>query len=364
MNESPAPARAEPWPSLGYAELARDRRDGRDELVPTPAWWRRLLDRTALAPVDENFDAERDLHAALQSAPTRAVAQAELARLADPDARENYAVFLSFRDRVLAAGSIEAAYVGLFDGGPLDVAPVFVDLMAQAILRGLLDGSVDALEWRAAQMLFRAQRCTRFEGRLVAGDRETLDMLHRTGGYGALGRLLAEAGAAPRTVQLELLSSGNAPAYFEQAERHRFLLDLSAGFERDLGHGVALHLAHAHSGQKTLARVLERWVEHLLGVSVKIQPLTRIADAHWRWHLGLDAVATALLNDLYEGREVEADRLQGLVGLFRLDFADAGDMRADIAGRPVYLAAAADAEGLMRLKPQNLLTNLPLAGRS
>jgi hypothetical protein len=36
-------------------------------------------------------------------------------------------------------------------------------------------------------------------------------------------------------------------------------------------------------------------------------------------------------------------------------------MRADIAGRPVYLALAMDEQSVVRMKPQNLLTNLPLA---
>jgi hypothetical protein len=36
-------------------------------------------------------------------------------------------------------------------------------------------------------------------------------------------------------------------------------------------------------------------------------------------------------------------------------------MRSDIAGRPVYLAMAMDSNHRLRLKPQNLLLNLPLA---
>jgi len=39
-------------------------------------------------------------------------------------------------------------------------------------------------------------------------------------------------------------------------------------------------------------------------------------------------------------------------------------MRQDIAGRPVYLALAMDEENVVRMKPQNLLLNLPTAARS
>jgi hypothetical protein len=35
-------------------------------------------------------------------------------------------------------------------------------------------------------------------------------------------------------------------------------------------------------------------------------------------------------------------------------------MRTDIAGRTVYLALSADANDQVRMKPQNLLLNLPL----
>jgi hypothetical protein len=36
-------------------------------------------------------------------------------------------------------------------------------------------------------------------------------------------------------------------------------------------------------------------------------------------------------------------------------------MRPAIAGRPVYLAMAMDRDDRLKLKPQNLLTNLPLS---
>ena len=37
---------------------------------------------------------------------------------------------------------------------------------------------------------------------------------------------------------------------------------------------------------------------------------------------------------------------------------------ADVAGKPIYLGLAMNADGVVRLKPQNLLLNLPLAQRS
>jgi hypothetical protein len=39
-------------------------------------------------------------------------------------------------------------------------------------------------------------------------------------------------------------------------------------------------------------------------------------------------------------------------------------MRADVAGKPVYLAMCTSAEQVLRIKPQNLVLNLPLARHS
>ena len=40
------------------------------------------------------------------------------------------------------------------------------------------------------------------------------------------------------------------------------------------------------------------------------------------------------------------------------------DMRAEMSGKPVYLGLAATVDGHLRMKPQNLLMNLPLATRA
>ena len=99
----------------------------------------------------------------------------------------------------------------------------------------------------------------------------------------------------------------------------------------------------------------------MLGVIVTIRPQREIDDKRWVWHVGLDAEASSLLNDLYNRVDVDDSRMGRLVALFRLSFAQPTDMRPAIAGRPVYLAMAIDERRRLRLKPQNLLLNLPLA---
>jgi len=74
-----------------------------------------------LAPVPESGQVELALHDALLAAPRRDVSPAEVAALEDPDARENYRVWLRFRDRLASSDSLEAAYLGLFRGEGVDV---------------------------------------------------------------------------------------------------------------------------------------------------------------------------------------------------------------------------------------------------
>ncbi len=353
------------WPGCGWSALERT---DRGWLRPTEAFAALIVARPELALVDESCPAERRLHRRLREAPLSAVEPAELACLRDPDARENYAHALAFRDSLVEAGTLEAWLLALFRAGRIATPPLFIDWVVQAIVRELLDGTDDALEVRAAEGLFRPQRITVHEGRVLAGDRETLDLQLETAGLGELGRLLVQAQAPLKGVELAVLTDDNAPRFWAQAgladAPRRFLLDLTPEETQELGHGLAFKLVAARSGLKALASVLQRWVRHLLGVETIIRPVPRIADEHWRWHIGLDADASALLNDLYEGREVDEARLRRLIGLFRLDFADAAEMHPDVRGRPVYLGLMMDTQRIVRLKPQNLLLNLPLSATS
>jgi hypothetical protein len=83
-------------------------------------------------------------------------------------------------------------------------------------------------------------------------------------------------------------------------------------------------------------------------------------ERRWVRHVSLDAEASGLLNDLYNRVEVDAERMGRLLRLFELTFADTAAMRPAIAGSSVYLAMAMDSDRRLKLKPQNLLLNLPL----
>ena len=330
-------------------------------LAPSDAFFRSFLALPQLALCSDSCSAERALLAALDESPRRAVTSTDTDAIVDADARDNIRQFLAFRDAVVAAGTLEAYYLALMRSGRVAVPPVFVDGVVEAIAGDMLVAVDDAFEHRAGELLYRSQRVAVSEGRVLAADRETADGLADSGGFGDLGRLLREAAVPLRGSRLQVLSPDNAAACLQAGTGHAFLLDLTHEVSNDVGHGLVFTMTRAHSGLRALARVLERWIQRFFAAAVTIRPMQRIDDAAWSWHIGLDTEATALLNDLWHGEAVEPERSARFIGLFRLEFARAAEMRADLAGKPVYLGLAMTAEQTLKLKPQNLLLDLPLA---
>src|SRR5450755_2566667 len=334
--------------------------DPRGWLAPSDAFLRSLLALPELALVEASCDHERRLHQTLAERPKHPVGADAVAAVADADARANYATYLGIRDALLAAGTLEAYYLGLLRGGPIGVPPVFVECIVAAIVAHLLGADGDPFERRAGQLLHRQQRVAIDEGRVLSADLEVLD---RMGEMPALDVMRLDGGARADALPkgLPVLRADNAHLLDSAADPFAFVLDLTHEIAHDVGHGLVFTMTRARSGQAALARVLEKWVAHLLGVRTTIRPLPRIDDAAWAWHIGLDVESTALLDDLYRGHALEPERLHRLIGLFRLDFMEPGAMRADLAGRPVYLGLATSEARTLRLKAQNLLVNLPLA---
>ena len=166
-------------------------------------------------------DRESSLHQSLIIDPRRAVAAADIDAVSDADARENYRIWLRFRDRLLAAPDVESAYMALFHGGGVDVPPLFVQQLTQIVLRHILGESATPIECRAAEMLFRAQRVSVLDdGSVMAADLETVQRFASTGGFGSLGELLTQNRTPTRTIDLDVLSEGNAEAYWERDKRH------------------------------------------------------------------------------------------------------------------------------------------------
>ena len=298
--------------------------------------------RPEIHPVEESGEGELRLHAQLMADPRSDITEHDLQTVEDADARDNYRVILKFRQKLLDAGTVEGCYMSLFKA-PIDIPPMFVDQLAHVILRNLLDGTEDALRLRAAEVFFREQKATIQDGHVLLADLETVEM-HASGNrYGSIGRLIVEAQGDLAKVDLDVLDRSNAALYWERESRHDTVISLTYG----------------RPALDAMCRVIEAWVLHFFATRVAVTPIRKIDEPRWAWHIGLDAESTAILNELWAGSEIEQGRMRNILAIFALQFEQPAAMRADIAGRTVYLALACE-EGVVRMKPQNLLTNLPL----
>lgn len=329
------------WKSSGFHLLERNS-DG--WLAVTPQFLFAYLTRPEVHPVEESCDAERALHAALIDDPFMAVGEDRLTGLADPDAADNYRVVLAFRDALVAAGTIEGAYLAMIRSGGIAHPPVFIDQLVHAIARNMLDGTTDPMRAKAAEILFRTQKVSTGDGQLMFADEEIVEMHASTETEVGLAQLLAEAGTPMRNVELDVLDDQNKHIYWERSDRFDTVVDFR--FEQP--------------ALDAFARVLETWIAHLVRIEVRVEPRPRLDDTDWRWHIGLDAEATRLLNALYAGTALSEDDAERIVALFRMIIADDRIVIDSVKGRPIYLALAMDGDGLVRMKPQNLLVNLPL----
>jgi hypothetical protein len=331
------------WRQCGYGLLEKT---PEGHLAVTDAFLRSLLERPELAPVAESCAGELALHHALLEQPRAEVTAQQLGAVSDEDARANYTIWLRFRQRLLAQATLEGSYLALFRGEGVDVPPLLVRQLTQILVRHVLGDQATAMQARAAEMLFRTQKVSVLDdGQVMAADDETVERHAVAAGFGTIGELLKQGGAPLRTAELDVLSEDNADTYWE----------------RDESHDLVISLNHGQPALTALCTVLERWVRHFLGTGVTLAIEREIDDEQWVWHVGLDAQASGVLNDLYQGRDVAPERMERMLCLFRLVFDEPSVMRPEIAGRPVYLAMAMDADRRLKLKPQNLLLNLPLA---
>jgi hypothetical protein len=275
--------------------------------------------------------------------PKKEISEKDLASVEDVDARDNYRVLLKFRQKLLDAGTVEGCYMSLFKAG-VDVPPMFVDQLAHVILRNILDGGEDPLELRAAELFFREQKATIRDGHVLLADLETVEM-HASGNrYGSMGRLIVEAQSDLAAVDLDVLDRANATIYWERESRHDTVISLTYG----------------RPALEAFCRVMDAWIAHFFNVKVSVKPIRKIEEPRWAWHIGLDAESTAMLNELWAGSDVEQGRMRRILSLFEMRFEDPALMRPEIAGRTVYLALSCDEDQVVRMKPQNLLINLPL----
>jgi hypothetical protein len=325
------------WLACGHHLLDRD--DGGGLLV-TDEFLKAYLARPELAPPPDACIPERTLHAAFMINPRRPVAAMEIAAIADRDARENWRLMTAYRDRLVGHRTVEAAYLDLVRRGVGDTPPLFINHLVHVILRNLLDGCEDPFVLRSAELFFRPQRLSVHAGSLIAADEETI------AGASAqpVSPLLAMLGM-PAPGEIDVLNDDNAQSYWGRSDLFDMALDLTAG----------------RRGLNALGKVIERWIAHLFSTAVEVAPLIEAIDVDLAWYVGLDAEATAIGDALWNGEELDQAARERIIGLYRLALRDDKIVLDKAKGEPIYLILAMTPDRMLRMKPQNLVTGLPIA---
>jgi hypothetical protein len=283
--------------------------------------------------------AERRLHRKLLANPRWPVGENEVAAIAEADARENWQFVLAFRDLLLRYHTLEAAYLALVRSGSVNLPPLFVNQLVHVILRNALDGCDDPFVLRAAELFFRPQRIMPHERSLLLGDEEVIGGSKPT----AVLSLMLMLGGATDT-EIDVLSEDNADSYWQRCDQFDMGFDLTGG----------------KRGPAALAQAMARWICHLLGVDVTIEPLTELRNASLTWYVGLDSEATRIGDRLWHGETLDERTAGRVLALFRLTFVDPSLVADMLEREPVYLILAMTSEQIVRIKPQNLLTGLPI----
>ena len=324
------------WISCGHHLLDRNASGG---LVVTDEFLKAYFARPELMPPEDACEIERRLHRELLRNPRRPVGAEEVTVLADADARENWQFVLTFRDLLLRHPTLEAAYLALVRSGSINLPPLFVNQLVHVILRNALDDCDDPFVLRAAELFFRPQRIMLHDQSLLLGDEEVIGGLKITPVLSLMSMLGATTDA-----QIDVLNEENADSYWQRTDQFDMGLDLTSG----------------KPGPAALAEAMTRWISHLLGINVSIEPLTELRDAKLTWYIGLDSEATRIGDRLWHGESLDDQTAGRALALFRLSFAEAALVADSLEREPVYLILAMTLDQGVRMKPQNLLTGLPV----
>lgn len=328
------------WKSAGMHLVERDESGW---LTVSDDYLRAYFTRPEIHPIETSCAAEHSLFEKLMATPRAKISSSEVEAIKDGDAADNYRVILNFRDHMVKHGNIESAYAALFNAEAIAIPPVFIDQMVHLILCNILENVDDPMQMRAAELFFREQVITVGDDQLMLADQEIVELESKTD-FGGLGQLLAEAGTPAREASLDVMTDENKSLYWERSDKF----------------DMAIDFRFTQPATDALGRVIEAWIRHFLKVDTRVQTVKSIKDDAWSWHVGLDSESTKILNSLYNGEEVDEGTLFNILSLYRVEFLNPADAMDSVQGKPVYLGVAMNNDRKLVLKPQNLLTNLPL----
>src|SRR5258705_8697164 len=267
------------WVASGHHLTRRADHGG---LVATPELIMAYLARPELMPPADACEAERNLHASLLADPLRSVSKADIAVLADADARENWTFMMAFRDRLVAARSLEAVYVNLAHNGAGDLPPIFVSQLCHLILRNALEGCDDPYTLRAAELFYRGQLATVHDGALLLADAEII-AAQQHAQHDLHSSPLVAILHPKEFVEMDVMDDENAWTYWSRSDAHAMVMNIGGNPKARAG----------------LCRAIERWVAHLLGVAVNVETVASIEDRDGRWFIVVVSEGNGMGNALW-----------------------------------------------------------------
>jgi hypothetical protein len=211
-------------------------------------------------------------------------------------------------------------------------------------LRNALDGCDDPFTLRAGELFFRSQKASVHEGVLLLADSELVEEREKS----KAAMMHVAPLSAMMEEDLDVMDEENAWTYWSRSDANSMAMNLGGD-------------SRARAG---LARAIEAWVKHLTGFKVHAESIARLEDKDWRWFIGLDAEGTRIGNTLWNGDSLREEDMDRVIAIMRVSFED--DKRVQerlqerLRGKPFYLFLGANADRLVRMKPQNLVSGLPV----
>ena len=130
---------------------------------------------------------------------------------------------IAFRDRPLAAPTLEAAYLALVRHAG-QAPPLFLNQLVHLILRNALEGCDDPTCCAPAELFFRPQRASFHDGTVLLADAEVIEA-HEAGRTSS--RRSSPCSAEP-AAELDVLDDGNAWTYWSRSDAFTMALNLGS----------------------------------------------------------------------------------------------------------------------------------------
>ncbi len=322
------------WLTSGWHLLGKD---PNGKLIPTNDFMKAYFSRPEVEIIEESCENEKKLNKKLLENPFSLVSDSELNQILDNDVKFNYEMIINFRNFLSKSNNLEDAYLKFCRGEKINFPPLFLDQLVQNILRNILEVNPIALQVRSAEIFFRSQVVSLAEDEIMLADEELVN-------FQAKNLQNEKKTDKEQNVDIDILRESSAEFYWERSDRFDTSIDV----------------AYTKPGLDALARVIEKWIYHFLMIKVSVSPMQKIEDETWSWHVGLDTDSSKILNDLYNGKKISENVLKQILCLFKLE-AEEGGFVKEMKNKPVYLALSMNKNSIVKFKPQNLLTNLPLA---